>query len=153
MNPKDRYPPRRRRPDGSWGCRGCGGIIPKSRQTWCSSQCYQRFEPIAVRNACSERDNGVCQLCFTDMDVAKTIWNESRPNNAYFGTALYIRWMKMEPKVEYDHIVPFSEGGVTELSNMRTLCTDCHRGVTNKWRKRRRNKLYRVTILPLRLAA
>ncbi len=148
MKPKDRYPPRRKRPDGSWGCRGCGGIIPKNRQTWCSSLCYQRYEPVAVRAACLKRDKGICQLCFTDIEVAKTIWNEARPEGTYWGSLIYKRWSDAEPKIEYDHIVPFSEGGITELGNMRTLCYECHKGVTKVWRQRRRNRHYRTTIRP-----
>ena len=36
---------------------------------------------------------------------------------------------------EMDHIIPFSEGGITILENVRTLCVLCHKKRTKKWRK------------------
>jgi 5-methylcytosine-specific restriction endonuclease McrA len=40
-------------------------------------------------------------------------------------------WRRAKPKKpEYDHIVPFSEGGLTVLENMRTLCRPCHKART-----------------------
>ena len=31
-------------------------------------------------------------------------------------------------RLEVDHIIPISQGGQTELSNLQTLCWDCNRG-------------------------
>lgn len=38
---------------------------------------------------------------------------------------------------EMDHIIPFSEGGVTVLENVRTLCVVCHKKRTKQWHKDR----------------
>ena len=43
-------------------------------------------------------------------------------------------------KVQSHHIVPLSQGGKTELSNLETLCLDCHnrthrRGPVSDWLK------------------
>jgi hypothetical protein len=37
-------------------------------------------------------------------------------------------------KLHIDHKVPFSLGGLTELSNLRTLCADCNLSKSNKFR-------------------
>lgn len=39
---------------------------------------------------------------------------------------------------EADHIIPHSEGGTHELSNMRTLCIPCHKARTKAWHKSRK---------------
>ena len=41
---------------------------------------------------------------------------------------------RKSPKVELqvDHIIPFSKGGLTELSNLRTACFECNIGKSNK---------------------
>lgn len=39
---------------------------------------------------------------------------------------------------EADHIIPYSEGGTYELSNMRTLCIPCHKRRTKLWHKSRK---------------
>jgi 5-methylcytosine-specific restriction endonuclease McrA len=46
------------------------------------------------------RDNQTCQIC-----------------------GKYLK----EDEIEIDHIVPFSQGGPTEESNLRVLCKDCNR--------------------------
>ena len=35
-------------------------------------------------------------------------------------------------KLEVDHIVPVSKGGLTEMGNLRTLCDRCNRGKRDK---------------------
>lgn len=35
-------------------------------------------------------------------------------------------------KLHIDHIVPYSLGGLTEISNLKTLCSDCNIGKSNK---------------------
>lgn len=49
-------------------------------------------------------------------------------------------WMVRKPKEEYDHIIPFSEGGLTILENMRTLCSPCHKTRTRLWHAERKLK-------------
>lgn len=48
---------------------------------------------------------------------------------------------------EMDHIIPFSEGGLTVLENVRTLCILCHKKRTKKWHKDRREPLNQAQIL------
>jgi hypothetical protein len=38
---------------------------------------------------------------------------------------------------DYDHIVPYSEGGDNSLSNCQALCLDCHRDKTNRERAKK----------------
>ena len=35
--------------------------------------------------------------------------------------------------LEIDHILPVSKGGLTEMSNLRTLCKQCNRGKGAKY--------------------
>lgn len=39
---------------------------------------------------------------------------------------------------EMDHVLPYSEGGLTVLENVRTLCVLCHKKRTKKWHKDRK---------------
>ena len=36
-------------------------------------------------------------------------------------------------RLEVDHIIPVSKGGLTEPSNLRTLCSECNRGKRDKF--------------------
>lgn len=131
---RSRFPIRHKRADGTFGCRGCGGDIPKGRRTWCSSACIEKHEPRAVLEAVRKRDKGVCQKCSFDIKAARNEWNALRPSRNWW-TPEYSAWLREEPKEEYDHIIPFSEGGLTVLENMRTLCHNCHVQVTTEWRR------------------
>ena len=55
-----------------------------------------------IRGECFERDGYLCRNC------GKDIRNENKPGEAH-------------------HIVPISAGGTNELSNLKTLCYDCHK--------------------------
>lgn len=146
---ENRFPVRQRRPDGTWGCRGCGSAIPKGRQTWCSSECNRRYDPRMVLREVVKRDKGFCQICGFDSHGEKKKWHERKPSRQYaWYSPEYIEWIKQEPLIEYDHITPFSEGGLTVVENMRTLCRSCHVTRTGEWRKMRsksRNQNDKIT--------
>ena len=137
-----RYPIKRCRPDGTRGCRGCGGPIPKGRTAWCCRACCARFEPGEVVIAVNDRDKGICQICSLDIITAvkewrarRAAWKFERPGR---GAASYVRFPEPKPEIEYDHITPFSEGGLTIAENMRTLCRECHLRVTREWRREKK---------------
>lgn len=115
---RSRFPAQQRREDGTMGCRGCGEPIPKGRHSWCSNPCVERWHPFFVLDAVKKRDKGICQACGFD--------TAAREKNRFGGMSLVRR-------PEYDHIKPFSEGGLTVVENMRTLCHPCHREVTKSW--------------------
>ena len=85
-------------------CKGCAAKVPKGRISWCCNKCYQEYDPKYVRRQTLKRDKYKCVKCGS--------------NN----------------RLEADHIKPFSEGGITHLSNMRTLCSKCHKKRTAFWR-------------------
>lgn len=146
---RNRYPVQPRRADGTWGCRGCGGAIPAHRESWCSKACYNMWEPKRVIAAVKKRDGGKCQMCGLDCAHELALWRVARNSrrelfradlaNSYHAVEMKIRqWARLNPspgRAEYDHIIPFSEGGLTVLENMRTLCATCHKFRTQKWRR------------------
>jgi 5-methylcytosine-specific restriction endonuclease McrA len=89
--------------------------------------------------AVARRDKGICQLCHLDINEAILAWRKEEPDR-WKDFKEWSHWRRLEPKVEYDHIIPFCEGGLTVLENMRTLCVQCHRKVTREFRKRRSKK-------------
>ena len=48
---------------------------------------------------------------------------------------------------EMDHIAPFSEGGLTILENVRTLCVVCHKKRTKKWHADRKQPISQEALL------
>ena len=94
----------------------------------------KKYDPFHVKLAVNERDKFVCQICRKDMKQAVVNWRQARPNS--HGPEFYA-WSRSKPKIEYDHIVPFSRGGLTILENMRTLCKECHKTVTKEFARQR----------------
>lgn len=155
---RSRFPEFKRDADGKPLCRGCGGPVKKPRLTWCSDDCVNKYHPAMVISAVEKRDKGVCQLCGANCDRGEKEWLEKKPQWDDYpadpnlkwpeqGQERYRRydlacneWRKLKPRAEYDHIIPFSEGGPTTLENMRTLCRPCHVKVTTEWRKNRKKK-------------
>jgi predicted nucleic acid-binding Zn ribbon protein len=161
---KKRFPVQQKRADGTWGCRGCGKAIPKGRQTWCSNQCSKTFNPGEVLFAAKQRDKEICCECGYDAAAAVRKWwsekseisalyvydplrqlrpGESEPDNSEYWRRMK-EWQRQERprKIEYDHIIPFSEGGLTVLENIRSLCSICHKRRTRQWHKsRKRNSV------------
>ncbi|RKS42758.1 HNH endonuclease [Gillisia mitskevichiae] len=66
-----------------------------------------RTIPLGIRFKILERDNGKCVLC--------------GKNPEKNGVILHI-----------DHVLPYSLGGLTEMNNLQTLCSDCNIGKSNK---------------------
>ncbi len=56
-----------------------------------------------LRNHIKETDNYMCQICKNSLSI--------EPNLL----------------LEIDHIMPISKGGITEMSNLQTLCWKCNR--------------------------
>lgn len=145
---KSRYP-EFKKVDGKVVCRGCGGDVPKGRQTWCSKTCYDTHCPQRVIYFVKLRDKGICQLCKGDISATcaeyqkrlKLIVREVPvPYDAVENVRLYNKYLSARealinssPYPEYDHVIPFSKGGKTILENMRTLCSICHKKVTKEF--------------------
>ncbi len=106
-----------RGPNDRWMCRcGCGREIEKGRRrSWFSQECVDLYlienDPAFARRKVYERDQGVCARCGTQC------------RHHEHGKSDLPRW-------EMDHRMPLSEGGSNTMDNLRTLCTDCHKGET-----------------------
>ena len=118
---RDRFPPI----PGKGLCRGCGNAVPKGRRTWCSYDCEKKHHPQLVINAVWERDGHKCVMC-----------GEALTRQFYWNSETNKPWNKPE----FDHVIPFCEGGKTVLENMRTLCHDCHTKRTAAWHAERAKK-------------
>jgi hypothetical protein len=134
----NRFPRMMKRPDGTYGCRGCGRDIPKGRQAWCSRECCRKYHPAYVVQEVKKRDKGICQLCSEDLKQLEAEWWKQKPDYLKVGWKAQEEWVRNKPRANFDHIVPFSEGGLTVLENMRTLCEPCHRKRTRQWHKERK---------------
>jgi hypothetical protein len=106
---RNRYPALKKDANGKPVCRGCGSPVGYRRRCWCSADCYKRFGDIqGIKSAVFKRDGGRCQMCSTTGGM-----------------------------LEYDHILPHSEGGQFTVENLRLLCPDCHTKRTAHWHKAR----------------
>lgn len=125
---RSRFPVRQKRPDGTWGCRGCGRPIGKGCQTWCGPACHDVFDPRNVIQNVKQRDKHLCQGCGVNIQAER---------NARAQKRALLPWSKRNsiPHIveNFDHIISFSEGGLTVLENMRTLCDPCHKNRTKYW--------------------
>lgn len=100
-------------------CKWCGQPLSGRRTSFCSNECSKKFNRLTVwqrgRNAYSlrilYRDNFTCQDC-----------GEFHAFKNEFGIFVPID----DGKLNVHHIVPVSEGGGDEPSNLITLCIDCH---------------------------
>jgi hypothetical protein len=94
-----------------------------------------------LRECVFARDRGVCALCAIDTvllrrSIMRLPFSERmRELRAMIETGIIIRGRKSW--WEADHIVPVVEGGDSNLENLRTLCTACHRDETRSLRARR----------------
>lgn len=105
-------------------CRGCGGSVPKHRQTWCSERCYNARCPARVNLTVKKRDGGKCQFCAYDF---------ASERNKYYAQRRIGKTNWRPRKENYDHIIPHSEGGAHIVENIRLLCDVCHKERTAKW--------------------
>jgi len=136
---------RNRLPKGGNGrnlCRWCSLEVPKGRLTFCSDWCVEewrlRSNPGYLRDKTFERDRGVCALC--GLDTVREFNRIRRLRGAARLRAFAqhgIRPRARHSLWDADHIAPVSVGGgECDLSNIRTLCLKCHRGVTAALRLR-----------------
>lgn len=158
---KSRFP--KKQPKGI--CRGCRGpITDKRRQTWCGEACAEKYHPWHVKRAVAKRAGYQCEMCGRDCSMAaQAIYNQSSPQAptytecgcqypydsiAHYSSPLYVEykarrkeWKANQPKPEYDHILPHSEGGLFTVENIRLLCRKCHLKRTAMWRLEKSKKV------------
>lgn len=160
-------------------CRGCHQPVGNGRKTWCSNDCFERYEPERVKWHCFERDKGVCAMCGIDTKKIRARakspyhmpgvnperyrigweYDYSKIKRAYETRGRHrVAWCRAAEKRlnrlykegwpgvnrrhwwDMDHIIPYSEGGLTILENVRTLCCPCHKKRTAEWRRNRNKK-------------
>lgn len=122
-------------------CTWCGQPVPRGRQTWCGQQCVDAYRTEHdwgwVRSRVFDRDRGVCRLCGADtMRIHRLVvlaqmesWDLYLYVCAFYSGLGFGKFLMMD-QWQADHIVPRVRGGSNDLSNLRTLCVPCHKGVT-----------------------
>jgi 5-methylcytosine-specific restriction protein A len=131
-----------RGPNGRGLCRWCSLEVPRRRFTFCSEFCVHewklRTQPAYLREKVLERDRGVCSVCSIDTLAEARKLRYSRGVRR----ALLLRHWGLSTRSrkslwDADHIIPVIEGGgECDLTNIRTLCLNCHRVATNILKKR-----------------
>ena len=130
-------------PNGRALCRWCGLETPPGRRTFCSEWCVEewklRSDPGHLRERVFERDRGRCALC--GIDCVAELRRIKRLRGAARARAI-TDWNCRGRKSlwDADHVTPVVEGGgECDLTNMRTLCLNCHRKATAELRARLRS--------------
>lgn len=97
------------------------------RRLW-HPECAERYmfhtSNAEVRRQVFARDRGICADCGVDASP--------------IDVEMVGRQMRRRARWDADHIVPLAEGGVHEMSNLRTLCVPCHKARTRAQVARRR---------------
>ena len=139
-------------PAAAGGCAWCGAVRPPSRRTWCSDRCGDAFWAnhwwSVARTAAKRRDRYRCRRCGAR--------NPKRPaESAHTTRAAYLlamrvwRAAKKSARLEVNHIDPClgRHGQLScahHLTNLETLCADCHKQYTAALRAVRAPTLQRV---------
>ncbi len=121
-------------------CTWCGGPVPKGCRTWCGNKCVQEFRRTndwgVIRWLVFERDAGICLLCGCDtlkiQNLMCATCHEVRYYLLEFYTSIGFDSDRFKDQWQADHIVPRVRGGGDDLSNLRTLCTPCHKVETKR---------------------
>jgi 5-methylcytosine-specific restriction protein A len=129
-------------------CRRCKKLVGKGLRSYCSRECRNEFEieyfPQYTRKAVFHRDKGVCAKCGTDTDLIRRIGSRlRRMGGGGYGTRGWDLCREFFTAIGFkasssagdfwqaDHIHECARGGWgTGLSNLRTLCTPCHKQET-----------------------
>jgi 5-methylcytosine-specific restriction enzyme A len=129
-------------PNGRSLCRWCNLEVPLGRLTFCSDWCVEewklRSDPGYLRERVLGRDRSICSIC------GLNCISEFRRIKRLRGPArlkAIAEWGLQGRKSVWDadHITPVIEGGgECDLSNIRTLCLECHRRHTAELRERLR---------------
>jgi len=97
---------------------------------------FKEFGPLN-KHSCNVFGH-ICPVFFVNEPLTET--EELRKVNRSISRKMFLRIVRRdnqtcqicgknlkEEEIEIDHIIPFSEGGSTEESNLRVLCEDCNR--------------------------
>jgi len=97
-----------------------------------------RTDPGYLRAQVFARDRGVCAACGIDTEALR---KDKRKLDYAARRQFEKQWGGRRHLWDADHIVPVAEGGgECDLSNMRTLCLQCHLEATAALRARLRAK-------------
>ena len=123
-------------------CRWCALEVPQRRRTFCSEYCVHewrlRTDPAYLRDQVFARDCGICTACGVDTEALRKQFRklDYRARRQFLKEwGLKEGWRRS--LWDADHVIAVAEGGgECDLSNMRTLCLNCHRLATTELRRR-----------------
>lgn len=123
-------------------CTWCGAPVPKGRKKWCGDTCVDEFraqnEWAFVRKLVFKRDRGICKHCGCDTIQLQRLCRLVRSREGFDTYRHLCDWLRhhghhdvvVRDQWEADHIVERVRGGGNELTNLRTLCLECHKRET-----------------------
>lgn len=106
-------------------CPFCGKKVESKRRTYCTDECARRFQNYTVWN----RGRGAygTQILYRDNFTCQDCGGFHAFCNEY---SIYLP--VSDGELHIHHIVPVSEGGGDEPSNLITLCEECHKKIHGK---------------------
>ncbi len=95
---------------------------------------------VAIRNRIFRRDRGFCARCGADCEKVKRVYWRILDSDAQSFYGSVVRFSETSRYWEVDHIREVAEQGITEDSNLQTLCRKCHQEKTSAFMYRRNGR-------------
>ncbi len=121
-------------------CNWCGRSLPKFKRSFCSNHCVHswsvRTSSSYARSCVLKRDGWVCALCGLDIKKFEKELKAKFPRKTKKRTE-FLKSLGFPGKktsiAEIDHLIPVVKGGgECDLSNLRVLCSKCHKQCSNE---------------------
>lgn len=147
---------------GNMLCRNpkCDSRPKRPFHFYCSNNCRDKFTTYYIETCCvvnkvriATRDNDICRIC--KKDCARYYEIDHIKPRSIIKKQIYAEFLKLPEPLRKKNFVKFTIKYLktaNDPSNLRTLCRECHRKVTDNFlgitaaRRRRKQESYRIEI-------